>query len=316
MKKKSLGIFMSLALFLIFALPHTASAKVIWNGAELKKGQIGLLTIVKQTELYQLNGDTKKITRKLNPGEVYRIYTFLPGKLGVGGGYYVDRDDRIKYQTPSKAKLQALGVKITNNKYQGLFDYPQVTNLISQTAQNQINEAIKKHIRASYNAYLQNEADEAEWRQEYLDEYGSISKDEEYMFNYEYTVSYQVKYNENNQLSILITDYMYTGGAHGMAGVTSYNFDALTGQRIYLGNVAKTSTGLSKIKKYAITDLTNRANRGDDMIFTDYLNEITIDNNRPFYYTPTGISIIFGEYEVGAYAAGMPEVKLPYKVFQ
>src|SRR3954447_9339662 len=99
MKKKSLLLLIPFILLLIFTVPHNASAKVLWDGAELKKGQIGKLTIVKKTVLYKVVGTTKSVSRTLNPGEVYRIYTFLPGKLGLGGGYYVDRDSRVKYQT-------------------------------------------------------------------------------------------------------------------------------------------------------------------------------------------------------------------------
>jgi hypothetical protein len=315
MNKKFLGLLIPFVLLLIFTIPNNASAKVIWNGAELKKGQIGNLTILKQTELYKLSGANKTVIRKLNPGEVYRIYTFLPGKLGVGGGYYIDRDSKIKYQTPSKEKMQALGVKITNNTYQGLLDYPQVTNLISKTAQDKINEVLKKNIRASYNSYLSTEAAEADWRKEYLDDNGYIPEDEEYMFNFEYDVSYEVKYNENNQLSFLIYDYVYLGGAHGTEGVTSYNFNTLTGQQLRLSDVAKSSAGFSKIKRYAIADLTNRGNRGEP-VFTEYLSDMKIDNNSTFYFTPTGIAIKFQEYEVGPYSAGMPEVKLAYKLFR
>lgn len=316
MNKKIIGSLLSFVLLLLLVIPQNASAAVWWDGVELKKGQIGRLTVLKQTDLYKWDGTNKTFARKLNTGETYRIYTFLPGKLGLGGGYYIDRDTRVKYQTPSKEKLQALGVKTTNNKYLGLLDYPQVTGLVSKTAQDQINEAFKKHIRSSFNAYTQLEADEQEFRQDYLNENGyPVPEDEEWMYSYDYEVYYEIKYNENNQLSVLIYDYMYMGGAHGMSIATSYNFDVLTGQRLYLGNVAKTSTALSKIKKYSITDLTNRANRGES-IFTEYLNEIEINNDRPFYFTSNGIAIKFGEYEVAPYSEGMPEVKIPYKVFR
>ncbi|UQD53515.1 DUF3298/DUF4163 domain-containing protein [Bacillus methanolicus] len=309
MKKGIFGAAVCFALMFSSFFPHEASAKVIWDGMELKKGQIGKVTILKQTELYQLNGTEKTILKKLKPGEVYRIYQFLPGKLGLGGGKFIDRDNRIKYQTPSKEKIQALGVKITKHRYQNTFDYPQVTGLISKSAQDKINETIKKHIRASYNASVELEKQEQEDRQ------SSWAKDFEDMLNYEYEVSYEIKYNENNLLSILIYDYMYTGGVHGMETVTSYNFNVLTGQQLKLGDVAKSQTALNKIKKYAIKDLTNRANRGE-MIFPEELNNMKIDNKRPFYFTSNGIVIKFFEYEVAAYAAGMPEVKVPYSVFK
>jgi hypothetical protein len=80
--------------------------KISWDGAELKTGQIGRLTVVKDTPLYKFDGDNKVFTRTLKAGETYRIYAFKPGMLSLGGGLFVDRDSNVKYQTPSKSKLQ------------------------------------------------------------------------------------------------------------------------------------------------------------------------------------------------------------------
>ncbi|WML46121.1 CAP-associated domain-containing protein [Neobacillus sp. PS3-40] len=76
-----------------------------WDSSDLKVAQIGRLTILKNTPLYKLTGETKETSRVLKKGETYRIYAFKPGKLSVGGGLFVDRDDRINYETPSKVKL-------------------------------------------------------------------------------------------------------------------------------------------------------------------------------------------------------------------
>jgi competence protein ComEC len=97
--------------------PYKGVKRVLWNGAVLQKGQIGQVKILKNTPLYKLQGDKKIFSRTLKPKEVYRIYAFLPGKLGVGAGYYLDRDARITYTTPSKAKL--LAVKCINNQVPG-----------------------------------------------------------------------------------------------------------------------------------------------------------------------------------------------------
>lgn len=85
--------------------------KVWWDGIELKVGQIGRLTVLKDTPLYKLDGDKKTYSRTLKAGEFYRIYAFKPGKLSVGGGYYVDRDSKVEYQTPSKAKLNLVQMR-------------------------------------------------------------------------------------------------------------------------------------------------------------------------------------------------------------
>ncbi|EWG10031.1 ankyrin repeat domain-containing protein [Cytobacillus firmus] len=126
---KFLKLFLSLILLLVIsANPSNISAagteddfcsqfkgqsKIWWDGIELKPGQIGRLSIKQNTPLFKLEGEKKIISRTLKAGEFYRIYAFKPGMLSVGGGYYVDRDVKITYQTPSKTKLAA--VKCINN---------------------------------------------------------------------------------------------------------------------------------------------------------------------------------------------------------
>lgn len=90
----------------------TPETKIWWDGVELKIGQIGRLTILTDTPLYKLDGERKVISRTLKTGERYRIYAFKPGKLSVGGGYFIDRDARINYETPSPAKKSALACKV------------------------------------------------------------------------------------------------------------------------------------------------------------------------------------------------------------
>lgn len=82
--------------------------KILWDGVELRVGQIGKLTILQDTQLYKLDGEKKTVSRSLKVGESYRIYAFKPGMLSVGGGYYVDRDSKVEYKTPSKTKLNAV----------------------------------------------------------------------------------------------------------------------------------------------------------------------------------------------------------------
>jgi hypothetical protein len=98
-----------------FCEQFEGASKIWWDGAELKPGQIGRLTVLKDTHLFKLNGSKKVIHRTLKTGENYRIYAFKPGMLSVGGGYYVDRDTKVKYETPSKTKLKA--VECVHNPY-------------------------------------------------------------------------------------------------------------------------------------------------------------------------------------------------------
>jgi hypothetical protein len=127
--KKILVSVLSVILLLGFYTPSTKAAvnsntfcdqfkgvkKIYWNGIELKPGQIGRLNVIKNTPLFKLNGTNKVFSRTLKAREFYRIYAFKPGMLSVGNGYYVDRDSRVTYESPSKSKL--LSVQCINNPY-------------------------------------------------------------------------------------------------------------------------------------------------------------------------------------------------------
>jgi uncharacterized membrane protein len=80
--------------------------KVYWENSELKPGQIGKVQIVKDTILYKLSGSKLIKYKTLKQGSSFRIYNFKSNLLGVGGGYYIVRDAKITYKTPSKQKLQ------------------------------------------------------------------------------------------------------------------------------------------------------------------------------------------------------------------
>ncbi|EFV78935.1 hypothetical protein HMPREF1013_00819 [Bacillus sp. 2_A_57_CT2] len=87
--------------------------KVMWDGAELKKGQIGRITILEPINLWKRDAKDKlTMARILQPGEVYRVYGYDEmhgGQYSVGGGYWITKmEGYVKYETPSKAKLDAV----------------------------------------------------------------------------------------------------------------------------------------------------------------------------------------------------------------
>ncbi|GGA42835.1 hypothetical protein [Psychrobacillus lasiicapitis] len=113
---------------LIYASGGSASAtsisNVMWGNMELKRGQIGRVTILKETFLMHIGKDPSVdggAVRALKPGEVYRVYStktpdgYVP-MYAVGGEYYIIQNStlngvHVKYETPSKAKLALLNKK-------------------------------------------------------------------------------------------------------------------------------------------------------------------------------------------------------------
>jgi uncharacterized protein YkwD len=153
--KKFRIVFLS-ALFFMLLTPNvfaaencegiTPETKIWWDGAELKVGQIGRLTVVQNTPLYKLDGERESYSRTLKSGENYRIYAFKPGRLSVGGGLYVDRDVRVKYETPSQAKKNLLACKAQAIKNQG-------KTIAINEVKTSVEAKFGKEKRASLNEY-------------------------------------------------------------------------------------------------------------------------------------------------------------------
>lgn len=85
---------------------------VIWDGMEMKEGQIGRITVTKPINLWKRNGGKLEMERVLQAGDRYRVYGYddaFGGQFDVGSGMWVtNMPSHIKYETPSKDKLQGL----------------------------------------------------------------------------------------------------------------------------------------------------------------------------------------------------------------
>ncbi len=192
-------------------------------------------------------------------------------------------------------------------KAEKMMKYPQVSGLKSKTAQKKINDTFSKHVKGSYKEYLQ--------LKEQMEEYKKEANCKEFptTCNYDYSTSYKVKYNSNGKLSIIMHDYMYSGGAHGLGLATTYNFNLTTGNQYKLSDILTTKTKFEKVTKYAKKYMVNHP----DLFFADdfTLHDFKVTKTNPFYFTKNGFYLIFQEYEVAPYAAGNPIIKVPSTVY-
>lgn len=197
---------------------------------------------------------------------------------------------------------------VISKTYKKMMKYPQVSGLKSKAAQKKINTILSTHIQGSYKSYLQLKKNMEEYKKE------ANCKEFPYSCTYSYSTSYKVKYNTNGKLSIIMYDDMYSGGAHGLRYVASYNFNSKTGKLYKLSDILTTKTKFNKVTAYAKKYMVNHS----DLFFTD---DLTLDNfkvtkDNSFYFTKDGFYLIFQEYEVAPYAAGNPIIKVPNKIYQ
>ena len=116
-----------------FNSAEASTQKVMWGKTELKVGQVGKITVLKDAPLYKIvDSKTISSTRTLKKGEEFRVYSYKNqsgGLYGVGGGMFIQKDSKIKYETPSKSKLKLIAdyipVITVPNKENQDFQYSQ-----------------------------------------------------------------------------------------------------------------------------------------------------------------------------------------------
>lgn len=197
--------------------------------------------------------------------------------------------------TVQKAKIYA--VKLKNSPIK----YPQVRGLSNKNAELKINATLQQGAQLANQHRIKLFADEKEAKKNWDASQGPWRA-------YEYVFTYKVPFNDSGKLSVIYNEYSYTGGAHGMTIGTTYNFDTMTGNIIPLSKLIK---GKEKsIQDYTYQQLQKKYS---GYILIKSPNEIILnDKNRLWVFDKVGIKLIFNEYEVAAYVAGMPEIVVPF----
>ena len=140
----------------------------------------------------------------------------------------------------------------------------------------------------------------------------SKSNEEYIKYQYEVYINDEVTYDRNNIMSIAITKYQFTGGAHGMTYLDTYNYNLLNGDRLTLEHMFKPGVDYKEIVNKFITE---EINDNPEEYFKGDERFKGIGENQPFYIDEDGIVVYFGLYEIAPYYVGMPKFKLKFDEF-
>ncbi|HHY11904.1 MAG TPA: DUF3298 domain-containing protein [Firmicutes bacterium] len=124
----------------------------------------------------------------------------------------------------------------------------------------------------------------------------------------EVIAGYRMMSNESGIVSILLSDYSYTGGAHGMTVRTGVTVNAETGRVYEFKDLFKAGSGYVDI----INDEIKRQieQRGMTELLLSPFETIGPDPN--FYIKDDDLVVFFDLYEYTPYAFGFPEFKIPF----
>ena len=193
-------------------------------------------------------------------------------------------------------------------------EYPRFTNVrtsFNQKIRDDINRGIQEHMKISaenWNARYETAPQDQKISQ-------FPSQDEKFMF----VASTTIIRNDTKVISFVIYSYEYTGGAHGMESIMTYNYDVPRGKEITLADIIASDTAflqkLSKVSREMLrNDLAARAEVKPESIDESMLHEGTtaIPSNFSLFTLPKNeeITFYFTQYQVAAYVFGSSEIRL------
>lgn len=123
---------------------------------------------------------------------------------------------------------------------------------------------------------------------------------------YTYDIDYVVTYNQDGVISLVMSQYSDTGGAHGMTNREAFTFSLKDGKRLLLGDLF----GANPNYKQQLNAKLNKLVKAEE----SYLGGFNgLNTEKYFYLKDDKVVLFFQLYEYTAYAAGFPEYTFSFK---
>ena len=188
----------------------------------------------------------------------------------------------------------------------------------AQSAAVAVRDAFNAEMERCYAAVLSNESELA---QEARDHYGSDSMSFEYIY-YEDELLGEVVYQTDGLISVLANAYAFYGGAHPNTSTLTWSFDLTTGEFLTLDALNAQSSTDSALGKTLVdtlaSEIVNRIYEEglDDYLYDDFYSYVyDLSSNAHFYFSGSGMTVIFDAYVLGPYASGPQTFEIPYSHF-
>lgn len=200
-------------------------------------------------------------------------------------------------------------ITVLNKSYNNLATY-MITDLGIPFIQGMADEAIQKRLNESFekDAFVLNTQLQSE-----IDEYVKDAQLYDYPIrDYVLYSRFQQGYLNSHILSLTVDYYQYTGGAHGMTERRPYNLDLSTGQTLALKDLFKENYDYRSVIN---SELRQQISNDEDLYFSGDMGFQGISEDQDYYLQDDALVIVFQQYEIAPYAAGIPEFKIPLSLF-
>lgn len=206
-------------------------------------------------------------------------------------------------QGENNVRLHTRLLSLDSKYLQAAIRYPQLSGLGDAAVQNAINDILKQ---SAVNALEEGRNNAADMAQAIREGYtGVIGMCQTF---YDFIIAY----NRNGLMSIVLTSYQYSGGAHGGTTASSYTFDLKTGRVLTLEDMMDDSADYASVINATIRKEIDR--RTEIGIVFEYERKFSDIGPTPdWYLSSDSIVFYFQEYEYFPYASGIQEFDVRYK---
>ena len=119
----------------------------------------------------------------------------------------------------------------------------------------------------------------------------------------------EVMYQSEDIISIAITSYLNTGGAHGSLNISFLNFNTQTGQALRNKELFQDYEAFSNVSKVAF----NKEIANKKEMYFEPENFILPAN---IGFNDEGVILLYNTYEIAPYSSGITEINIPWEDLQ
>ncbi|MBP0905583.1 DUF3298 and DUF4163 domain-containing protein [Mariniflexile gromovii] len=135
-------------------------------------------------------------------------------------------------------------------------------------------------------------------------EYNAFNKDfPDVSQPWEAQVDGELMHQSPEVISIAITSYVNTGGAHGITHISFLNFDATTGKRIENSHLIKNKDAFKSVAQSYFKDAITE----EDILFEPDTFQLPANIG----FNEEGIILLYNTYEIAPYSTGIIEFTIP-----
>jgi len=209
----------------------------------------------------------------------------------------------VSCETETKIVFEETEITTKNNSIVSI-NIPKATGT-NDVAKN-INEGVSNTITSVLNFGESDDDAIEELIIKFNDEFNAFKNDfPDNVQEWEAQIDGDIMYQSSEVISVALTSYINTGGAHGVLTITFLNFDAETGFQI---SNADLFTDFNAIKNITKPYFEKTISENDISVFD--ASEFGLPANIGF--TEDGILMLYNVYEVASYSDGIIQFTIPF----